>query len=96
MGERLKGKRAIVTGGGAGIGRGAAIKLAEEGARVGVLDINQTAAEEVAENILQAGGSAIALQANVANEQQVADAVARVESRFGGLDTVIANAGVML
>jgi len=96
VGERLKGKRAIVTGGGAGIGRGAAIKLAEEGARVGVLDINQTAAEEVAENILQAGGSAIALQANVANEQQVADAVARVESRFGGLDTVIANAGVML
>ena len=96
MSQRLHGKRAIITGGGAGIGRGAAIKLAEEGASVGVLDIDLQAAEQVAQSIVQAGGNAIALRVDVAQEAQVADAVSQVESRFGGLDTVIANAGIML
>lgn len=94
--QRLQGKRTIITGGGSGIGRGAAIKLAEEGAAVGVLDVNLDTAAEVAEDIKKAGGQAIALRVNVADEAQVADAVAQVEARFGGLDTVIANAGVML
>jgi NAD(P)-dependent dehydrogenase (short-subunit alcohol dehydrogenase family) len=94
--HRLLDKRAVVTGGGSGIGRGAAIKLAEEGALVGVLDVNLEAAEAVAGEIRQAGGTAMALRVNVADESQVADAVSRIEARFGGLDTVIANAGVML
>jgi NAD(P)-dependent dehydrogenase (short-subunit alcohol dehydrogenase family) len=94
--QRLQGKRAIITGGGSGIGRGAAIKLAEEGAAVGVLDVNLDTAAEVAEDIKKAGGQAMALRVNVADEAQVADAVTQVEARFGGLDTVIANAGVML
>jgi len=93
---RLQGKRAIVTGGGSGIGRGAAIKLAEEGASVGVLDVNLETANQVAEAIQKAGGSAIAVSVNVADEAQVVEAVSQVEERFGGLDTVIANAGVML
>lgn len=96
MSRRLQGKRAIVTGGGSGIGRGIAIKLAEEGASVGVLDVNLDTAREVVDGILKAGGTAIALRVNVADESQVADAVNQTEERFGGLDTVIANAGVML
>lgn len=96
MSQRLNGKRAIVTGGGSGIGRGASIKLAEEGASVGVLDVNMEAAREVAETIVKAGGHAIALRVNVAEEGQVEDAVRDAEARFGGLDTVIANAGIML
>jgi NAD(P)-dependent dehydrogenase (short-subunit alcohol dehydrogenase family) len=96
MSERLQGKRAIVTGGGSGIGRAASLKLAEEGARVGVLDINHDAARAVAAEITAMGGEALALPTDVADEAQVADAVAQVEQRFGGLDTVIANAGVML
>jgi NAD(P)-dependent dehydrogenase (short-subunit alcohol dehydrogenase family) len=96
MGQRLNGKRAIVTGGGSGIGRGASIKLAEEGASVGVLDVNMEAALEVAETIVKAGGNAIALRVNVADERQVEDAVRDAETRFGGLDTIIANAGIML
>jgi NAD(P)-dependent dehydrogenase (short-subunit alcohol dehydrogenase family) len=96
MTRRLEGKRAIVTGAGAGIGRGAALKLAQEGASVGVLDVNLTTAEETASLIAKAGGQAIALRVNVADEAQVADAVAKVEAQFGGLDTLIPNAGVML
>ena len=96
MSQRLKGKRAIVTGGGSGIGRGAALKLAAEGASIGVLDVNMGAAEQVANEIRGAGGNAIAVTTNVANEAQVEAAVLDVERRFGGLDTVIANAGVML
>jgi NAD(P)-dependent dehydrogenase (short-subunit alcohol dehydrogenase family) len=96
MSQRLKGKRAIVTGGGSGIGRGAALKLAAEGASIGVLDVNVNAAQQVADEIQSAGGTAIAVSANVANEAQVEAAVLEVEKRFGGLDTVIANAGVML
>jgi NAD(P)-dependent dehydrogenase (short-subunit alcohol dehydrogenase family) len=96
MKQRLQGKRAIVTGGGSGIGRGAALKLAAEGAGVGVLDVDETAAQRVADEIQSAGGNAVAVRANVAREDEVASAVAAVEKRFGGLDTVIANAGVML
>ena len=96
MSRRLEGKRAIVTGGGSGIGRGAALKLAHEGASIGVLDINANTAEQVANEIRIAGGDAIALPANVANEAEVEAAVLDAEKRFGGLDTVIANAGVML
>jgi len=93
---RLQGKRAIITGGGSGIGRGVALKLAAEGARVGVLDVNLDAAQQVAHEIQRSGGEAIALLANVANEAQVQSAVLEAEKHFDGLDTVIANAGVML
>lgn len=96
MAQRLTGKRAIVTGGGSGIGRGTSIKLAEEGASVGVLDVNLEAAREVAQTILKSGGNAIAVRVNVADEPQVEDAVGEAEKRFGGLDTIIANAGIML
>jgi NAD(P)-dependent dehydrogenase (short-subunit alcohol dehydrogenase family) len=95
--QRLQGKRAIVTGGGSGIGRGAAIKLAEEGASVAVIDVNLESAQQVADEISHAGGAkALALRANVADEAQVMAAVNEAEARFGGLDTLIANAGVML
>jgi NAD(P)-dependent dehydrogenase (short-subunit alcohol dehydrogenase family) len=94
--KRLQGKRAIITGGGSGIGRGAAIKLAEEGASVAILDINLRAAEETADTIEKSGGRAVALRVNVADEGEVENAFHQVEERFGGLDTLIPNAGVML
>jgi NAD(P)-dependent dehydrogenase (short-subunit alcohol dehydrogenase family) len=96
MTRRLEGKRAIVTGAGAGIGRGVAIKFAEEGANVAVLDLNLETAEETAALIAKAGGSTMALRADVADEDQVSAAVEKVEAHFGGLDTLIPNAGVML
>lgn len=96
MSLRLQGKRAVVTGGGAGIGRGAAFKLAAEGAQVGVLDINLEAAEETVSLITGAGGKAMARKVNVASEPEVSEGMSAVELAFGGLDILIANAGIML
>jgi NAD(P)-dependent dehydrogenase (short-subunit alcohol dehydrogenase family) len=93
---RLQNKRAIVTGGGSGIGRATALKLAEEGASVAVLDVHFSAAQGVADAIERAGGQALAVAANVADEAQVAAAFRQAEELFRGLDTVIANAGIFL
>ena len=96
MSQPLNGRRALVTGGGSGIGRAAALKLAAGGAKVAVLDVVLEAAQEVVDSIIAANGQALALFANVADEAQVADAVNKAEALFGGLDTVIANAGILL
>src|SRR5579864_9467853 len=74
-GGRIAGKRAIITGAGNGIGRAAAIRFAREGARVGLVDINSTAVDEVLSLITASGGEALPLIADVSNEDQVSQAV---------------------
>lgn len=96
MSLRLQGRRAVVTGGGAGIGGAAGLKLAREGAQVGIVDVDQAAAEIVAAQIIAEGGRALAIQADVADERSIAQAIEVTEREFGGLDILIANAGVML
>lgn len=93
--RRLHSKRALVTGAGSGIGRAAAIRLAEDGAAVGVLDIDVSAAQQVAEQISRAGGKAVAIRVDVTVEDEVSAAVDEIVGRYGGLDCVVANAGVM-
>ncbi|MGZ3624581.1 MAG: SDR family NAD(P)-dependent oxidoreductase [Ktedonobacteraceae bacterium] len=74
---RIAGKRAIITGAGMGIGRATAIRFAQEGARVGLIDINRTALDEVASRITDSGGEALPLIADVSQEDQVSHIVIR-------------------
>lgn len=90
----LTGRRALVTGAGSGIGRAAALCLAHYGAQVAVCDIQMERAKSVTDEILSAGGQAVAVQGNVADAQSVADMFAQVDEAFGGLDILISNAGV--
>jgi 3-oxoacyl-[acyl-carrier protein] reductase len=93
---RLEGKRAIISGAGAGMGRAAALRFAAEGARVGLLDIDETAAAAVAKEVGDGGGDALVLATDVTSEDQVQASVARATDAWGGLDVVVANAGVQL
>jgi NAD(P)-dependent dehydrogenase (short-subunit alcohol dehydrogenase family) len=93
MTPRLTGKRALVTGAANGIGRAIAIKLAQEGARVALLDDD---AEALPGAVAEVAGGALALRADVGDEDQVAAAVAAAAERWGGLDVVIPNAAVQL
>ncbi len=95
-GGRISGKRAIITGAGNGIGRATAIRFAREGARVGLIDINRGAVDEVVSIISASGGEALPLIADVADENQVSGAVDQAVSLWGGLDVVVANAGIEL
>ncbi len=95
-GERLKEKRAIITGAASGIGRAAAILFAREGAAVGVIDIDETGVEETCATIAKEGGEALQLIADVTREEQVRDAVGEAVDVWGGLDVVVANAGIAL
>ena len=91
---RLAGRRAIVTGGGSGIGRAVAHRLAAEGAAVGVIDVRQDAADAVTGAIVAEGGKAFSGLADVGSEQAVEAATTELAASLGGLDTVVAGAGV--
>lgn len=91
---RLAGRRAIVTGGGSGIGRAVAHRLATEGAAVGVIDVRQDAADAVTAAIVAEGGKAFSGLADVGSERAVEAATTELAASLGGLDTVVACAGV--
>lgn len=92
---RLNGKCAIVTGGSRGIGRGVALALAREGAKVAInYTANKTAADEVIDMIKKSGGEAIAVKADVSNKAEVDAMVAQIAKEFGEIDILVNNAGV--
>ena len=92
--KTFSGKTAAVTGGASGIGRALADRLAAEGMRVAVLDIQRQAAEATAEAIRSAGGEAAAVPVDVTDRASIAAAVQAVEARYGGVDLLCNNAGV--
>jgi sorbitol-6-phosphate 2-dehydrogenase len=93
--QRLADKKAIVTGGGQGLGEAISLRLAREGASVCVADIQEEAASRVAEAVRGEGVDAISLRANVTDEADVARMVAASVERFGRLDLLVANAGIL-
>jgi meso-butanediol dehydrogenase / (S,S)-butanediol dehydrogenase / diacetyl reductase len=93
---RMDAKRAVVTGAASGLGREVAQLFAAEGARVVVADVNAGGAELVAAEINDGGGTALAQVCDVRVEDQVRAALERSGSEWGGLDTLVNNAGVQL
>jgi NAD(P)-dependent dehydrogenase (short-subunit alcohol dehydrogenase family) len=93
--QRFNGRVAIVTGAGSGIGLGIARAFAAEGAAVAIADINPAAGEAAAAAIEAAGGRAIAVPADVADEAQVAAMVGAVVAQLGQIDILVNNAGVV-
>jgi 2-hydroxycyclohexanecarboxyl-CoA dehydrogenase len=89
----LTDKCVLVTGGGAGIGRAICARMGEEGARVGVLDLNADAANETAANIRDAGGEAIALIADITDLSAVEAAVEQLNNAMGPISGLVNNAG---
>jgi NAD(P)-dependent dehydrogenase (short-subunit alcohol dehydrogenase family) len=87
---RLKDRVAIVTGGARGIGAGIARCLADEGARVALVDID---GDEAAATAAKLGGESLGIGADVSEETQAAEATERVVARFGQLDMLVNNAG---
>ena len=90
---RLKDRVAIVTGGGAGIGRSVCVNMVKEGAKVVVADINQAAAEETASSIKKEGGDAMVIKTDVTQKpdaQAMADAALKT---YGKIDILVNNAG---
>lgn len=96
MSGKLEGQVAIVTGGGAGIGRATAILFAKEGAHVSVAEKNPETCQAVSEEIEQLDGQSLPLHVDVAVADQAEQAVARTVERFGTVDILVNNAGVEL
>ncbi len=89
--ERLQGKRAIVTGAGAGIGRAIALRLAGEGARVALADVDGGTADKVASEI---DGETLVRRTDVTTTDEVEALISSVVESWGGLDVMVNNAGV--
>lgn len=91
---RLDGKKALVTGAAAGIGKAVALRFAREGAHVVVSDIQTQAGEAVAESIREAGGIAHFVRADVSRESDVQNLVRTSAEKLGGLNIAVHNAGI--
>lgn len=93
---RMQGRRALITGGASGIGAAIARRFAQEGAVVTLFDLpgQQVAGEEIVAEILRDGGTALFVPGDVRSRADLDAAVAQTETLFGGLDAVVASAGI--
>ena len=91
---RLQNRVAIVTGGGKGIGRTYSMRLAQEGARVCVADIDQSAAEQTSAEIRDLGGEALPIHLDVGNPESIEEMTRLAMKRFGRIDVLVNNAAL--
>jgi NADP-dependent 3-hydroxy acid dehydrogenase YdfG len=94
--ERLDNTVALVTGASSGIGEATAAELVRQGARIAVVARRRDRLEELAKRLEGEGADVLIVEADVTDEAAARDAIEQTVQRFGRLDTVIANAGVML
>ena len=92
----LQGKVALVTGAASGIGKECAITMAKQGASIVIADLNMAAAEAAAQEIIQAGGKAMAVVMDVVNEEAVNAGVQQAVDKFGSIDVLVSNAGIQI
>jgi NAD(P)-dependent dehydrogenase (short-subunit alcohol dehydrogenase family) len=92
--NRLAGKTAVVTGGSVGIGRACVIRMAEEGARVAILDMLETEGKALAADLMTAGHQAAFWAVDVADEAAMQVTIDAAAARFGGLHVLVNNAGI--
>jgi NAD(P)-dependent dehydrogenase (short-subunit alcohol dehydrogenase family) len=92
---RLKGKKAIVTGGGTGIGRAISLAFGREGAKVAVIGRRKDLLDDVVKELVKTGGEAMAVGCDITKDREVRRAVAEVEQSFGGLHVLVNNAGAL-
>ncbi|HWL57434.1 MAG TPA: SDR family oxidoreductase [Paracoccus sp. (in: a-proteobacteria)] len=90
---RFEGRTALVTGGANGIGRASAIKFAEQGARVGILDIEEGPLAETADAIRAAGGTVLPVVTDMRDRAAVKAAIEKVEAELGPIDLLLNNVG---
>jgi 2-hydroxycyclohexanecarboxyl-CoA dehydrogenase len=88
-------KVAVVTGAAAGIGAACAIRLAQTGVAIGVLDLDEERCADTVQSIQDAGGRAVALAADVSNREQVRSALTKLRETFGPITIAVNNAGVV-
>ena len=91
---RLENKVALITGAGSGIGRETALLFAKEGARVVVVDVNDSAGEAVVGEVRSAGGEAVYFHADVSKAAEAEGMIRAAETSFGRLDVLFNNAGI--
>ncbi len=91
----LKDKVAIVTGSASGIGKGIALRFADEGAHVACFDLNQEGARDTAQEIKNKGREALHFKVDVTNSKEVAEAVKKTFEHFGRIDILVNSAGII-
>jgi NAD(P)-dependent dehydrogenase (short-subunit alcohol dehydrogenase family) len=92
---RFTGKTCIVTGGGSGIGRATCLRMADEGGKVVVGDLHLEAAQATANEIVAAGGQAMALAVDVGDSAQVQAVIAKAVAAYGSIDVIVNDAAMM-
>lgn len=93
VGSEFKDKVALITGGAGDIGRAAALRLADGGARIAIIDLDEAAAQAAAKQLVDTGHDALALECNVVDEGWVQEVVAQVVEHFGQINLLFNNAG---
>jgi NAD(P)-dependent dehydrogenase (short-subunit alcohol dehydrogenase family) len=95
MDRRFADKAVVITGGGGGIGRATAVRLAREGARIAAVDVSASGLSETVAAVERAGGRAVAIEADVTRDDQVAGYVAGARAALGRIDAFFNNAGIL-
>ncbi|MGQ0527129.1 MAG: 3-hydroxybutyrate dehydrogenase [Alphaproteobacteria bacterium] len=96
MHKKLEGKTAVITGASSGLGHAIALKYASYGAKIAICDLKKEQAEDAAQQIIRAGGEAIAVKMDVTNEDDVNGGIEQAAKKWNAIDILVSNAGIQI